>query len=203
MGKRDISVDNYISKSADFAKPILNHLRNLVHEACPENEEKIKWSFPCFDYKGMLCSMAAFKQHCAFNFWKSALMKNAQELKEKNEHSMGHLGKITSLKDLPNDEKIIALITEAMKINDDKIKLPPRKKTVLPKDPEIPKGLQEAFLLKKTATSAFNKLSPSQKREYIEWINEAKTDETKSKRIALTIEWVEEGKSRNWKYVKK
>ena len=203
MGKNDIRIDTYISKSPDFAGPVLNHLRNLVHAACPEIEETIKWGFPHFDYKGMLCSMAAFKQHCAFGFWKTALMKDAKEMIGKNEYAMGHLGKITSLKDLPPDKKIMGWVKEAMKLNDDNIKLPERKKTVDKKDIEIPSSLQKALKENKPAAIVFNSFSPSHKKEYVEWINEAKTNETRNKRIAQTIEWVLEGKSRNWKYMKK
>ena len=93
MGNKDNRVDAYISKSADFAKPILNHLRKLVHAACPQVEETIKWGMPYFDYKGMMCNMASFKNHCAFGFWKAALMKDFSEMKDNNESAMGHLGK--------------------------------------------------------------------------------------------------------------
>ena len=202
MGNKDKRIDAYISKSAEFAKPILNHLRKLVHAACPNVQETIKWSFPHFDYKGMMCSMAAFKNHCAFGFWKSSIMKDAKELRGKNEDAMGHLGKITSLKDLPPDKKITAWIKEAMKLNDDDIKLPERKKTDLKKDVQIPAELQKALDSNTNAATKFNGLSPSHKREYIEWINEAKTEATKAKRIDTTIEWVSEGKSRNWKYMR-
>ena len=202
MGNKDKRIDAYISKSAEFAKPILNHLRKLVHAACPNVQETIKWSFPHFDYKGMMCSMAAFKNHCAFGFWKSSIMKDAKELRGKNEDAMGHLGKITSLKDLPPDTKITAWIKEAMKLNDDDIKLPERKKTDLKKDVQIPAELQKALDSNTNAATKFNGLSPSHKREYIEWINEAKTEATKAKRIDTTIEWVSEGKSRNWKYMR-
>jgi uncharacterized protein YdeI (YjbR/CyaY-like superfamily) len=202
MGNKDKRIDAYISKSAEFAKPILNHLRKLVHAACPNVQETIKWSFPHFDYKGMMCSMAAFKNHCAFGFWKSSIMKDAKELRGKNEDAMGHLGKITSLKDLPPDKKITAWIKEAMKLNDDDVKLPERKKTDLKKDVEIPAELQKELESNTNAATKFNSLSPSHKREYIEWINEAKTEATKAKRIDTTIEWVSEGKSRNWKYMR-
>ena len=202
MLQKDKRIDAYILKSGDFAKPVLNHLRRLVHTACPNAEETIKWGFPHFDYKGMMCSMAAFKQHCAFGFWKTALMKDAKEMIGKNEYAMGHLGKIKSLADLPPDKKIIGWIKEAMKLNDDDVKLPERKKTASPKEIEIPDALQKALNKNKTAATAFNNFSPSHKREYIEWVNEAKTEETKNKRIAQTIEWVAEGKSRNWKYMR-
>ncbi|MDQ6902926.1 MAG: YdeI/OmpD-associated family protein [Bacteroidota bacterium] len=202
MGKIDTRIDAYISKSQHFAKPVLNHFRNLVHTACPNVEETIKWGFPHFDYKGMFCNMAAFKQHCAFGFWKTSLMKDAQEMMGKNEHSMGHLGKITSLKDLPSDKKILGWLREAMKLNDDNIKLPERKKTIDKKELEIPASLQKALKENKAAVT-FDAFSLAHKKEYIEWINEAKTEDTRNKRIAQTIEWVLEGKSRNWKYMKK
>ena len=203
MIQKDKRIDAYILKSADFAKPILNHLRSLVHTACPNVEETIKWGFPHFDYKGMMCSMAAFKQHCAFGFWKTALMKDAKEMISQNEYAMGHMGKIRSLKDLPPDKKITAWIKEAMKLNDDDVKLPERKKGCSTKEIEIPDALQKALDKNKTAATRFTSFSPSHKREYIEWINEAKTEETKNKRTATTIEWLKEGKSRNWKYERK
>lgn len=202
MIQKDKRVDEYILKSADFAKPILNHLRNLVHNACSNVEETIKWGFPHFDYKGMMCSMAAFKQHCAFGFWKSALMKDAKEMIGQNQYAMGHLGKIKALADLPSDKQITVWIKEAMKLNDNDIKLPERKKSST-KEIEISDALQKALNKNKIAATAFSNLSPSHKKEYAEWINEAKTEDTKNKRIAATIEWVTEGKSRNWKYMKK
>ena len=202
MGKKDTRVDAYISKSADFAKPVLNRLRNLVHKACPDVEETIKWGFPHFDYKGMMCNMAAFKNHCAFGFWKSKIMSDAQEMTGNNANAMGHLGKIKSLDDLPPDKKIIAWVKEAMKLNDDDVKLPERKRTQATAPVDIPDVLLKAFYKNKIAGTKFIALSNSHKKEYVEWINEAKTEETKNKRVAQTIEWVSEGKSRNWKYMK-
>ena len=203
MIKKDKRVDAYILKSENFAKPILNHLRNLVHTACPDVQETIKWGFPHFDYKGMMCSMASFKQHCAFSFWKSVLMKDATEMTGKNEHAMGHLGKIMSLEDLPPDKKMIAWIKEAVQLNDENVKLPERKKTPSTKKIDIPDALQKALNKNKAAATSFSNFSPSHQREYIEWVTEAKTEETKSKRIVVTIEWLTEGKPRNWKYMKK
>src|SRR5450755_547112 len=135
MGNKDKRVDAYILKSEEFAKPILIHLRDLVHEACPYIQETIKWSFPHFDYKGMMCSMASFKQHCAFGFWKTALMKDAKKLLNNRTDAMGSFGRITSLKDLPSDKTIISYIKEAMKLNDDDVKLekakPAKKKELI------------------------------------------------------------------------
>jgi hypothetical protein len=134
------SVDAYIAKSAGFAIPILNHLRELIHTACPGVEEKIKWSMPFFDYKGeMMCNMASFKQHCAFGFWKGSIMKDPI-LRETaaSETAMGHLGKITSLKDLPSDKKIISWVKEAMLLNDNGIKLPAKTKAAATTEIEMP-----------------------------------------------------------------
>lgn len=202
MGKHDTRSDAYISKSAEFAKPILRHLRKLVHEACPEVGENIKWGMPFFEYKGTLCNMASFKQHCAFGFWKSALMKNSKKMKDKNEAGMGHLGKITLLADLPPDLTIIALIKEACKLNETEIKLPAKKKAEK-KEIVMPESFQKALDKNKKASAAFSAFSPSHKYEYLEWVTDAKTAETKNKRIATTIEWLTEGKPRHWKYVKR
>lgn len=204
MPKKDPRLDLYISKSAGFAKPILMHLRELVHVACPDVEETIKWSFASFDYKGPMCSMAAFKQHCAFGFWKASLMKDKTLTKNADsESAMGHYGKITSLKDLPSDKKIIAHIKEAMKLNDKGIKLPPKKVTKEKKEPVIPDYFLKQLKKSKKALTTFQAFSPSHKREYVEWITEAKTEETRYRRIETAIEWMSEGKSRNWKYIKK
>ena len=194
----DKKVDNYIIQSADFAKPILSHLRKLIHNACPDVQEMIKWGFPHFDYKGMLCNMAGFKNHCAFGFWKAALMKDAVSFKINNATSMGHAGKIKNLSDLPPDNMIIVQIKEAMRLNEEEIKLPDRRLKNR-EEVMIPDLLKKEFAKNKKASDTFNSLSHPHKKEYTEWINEAKTEETKSKRIATTIEWLAAGKTRNWK----
>ena len=128
MGKRDKSIDTYILKSADFAVPILTHLHELVHLACPNVEEVMKWSFPNFEYKGLMCHMAGFKNHCSFGFWKGALMKDKSLVKNAaSESAMGHLGPIKSLKDLPSDKVMIQYIKEAAKLNDAGIKVEKKK----------------------------------------------------------------------------
>ena len=198
MPTTDPFVDAYIEKSQDFANPILNHLRALVHEACPDVVETKKWSFPHFDYKGMMCSMASFKEHCAFGFWKQSLLEDAAFPAEKT--AMGSFGRITSLKDLPNDKTMKKLIADAMKLNDDGVKVarPPvsKEKKVL----VVPDVLLEALAKHEAAAETFNGFPYSCKKEYVEWITEAKTEPTRNKRLATTIEWLAEGKSRNWKY---
>jgi uncharacterized protein YdeI (YjbR/CyaY-like superfamily) len=203
MAIKDKRIDAYIAKAADFAKPILNHLRALVHKACPESEETMKWSFPHFDYKGeMMCSMAAFKEHCAFSFWKASLMKDPKLMNNaKSETAMGHLGKISSLKDLPADKTMIAYIKEAAKLNDDKIKVvkaKPVEKTPL----VIPEDFKAALKKNKKAQTTFENFSSSNKKEYVQWITEAKSADTRNRRLTQAVAWMAEGKIKNWKYVK-
>lgn len=147
--------------------------------------------------------MAAFKQHCSFGFWKAALMKDKTLIANaKSESAMGHYGKITSIKDLPSDKKIIAHITDAMILNEKGIKLPPRKIITAKKEIVVPDYFLKQLKKNKKAFTTFENFSPSHKREYIEWVTEAKTDETKNRRMETAIEWMTEGKSRNWKYMK-
>ena len=200
MGKKDKRIGYYITNAPGYAKPILKHIREMVHKACPEVEETMKWSFPHFDYKGMMCSMAAFKQHCAFSFWKAALMAESGKLRANNQEAMGHLGLITSLADLPDDKKMIEWIKEAMKLNDTGVKLPPRKKVIVSEPIEIPLYFSVELKKNKKAQLSFENFSPSNKREYIQWIKEAKNEETRNKRMITALEWLSEGKSRNWKY---
>ena len=203
MPGKNPAFDAYIEKSADFAKPILNHLRSLVHKACPSADEKIKWGFPNFEYKNeMLCHFASFKKHCAFGFWKGSLMKD-QWLKENAEleNAMGHYGKITSLEDLPADKIIMAHIKEAMKLNDEGIKVP-RTKPGKASPIETPGYFLKEIRKNKNAWSNWEKFSNSHKKEYVEWIVDAKREETRDKRMQQAIEWIAEGKGRNWKYVK-
>lgn len=203
MGKKDKRIDDYIKKSADFAKPVLKHLRKLVHETCPDVEETIKWSFASFDYKGPFCSMASFKQHCVFGFWKTTLLKDPKGILEsKIGKAMGSLGRITGLYDLPPDKVIIDFIKQAKALNDNDIKLPQRQKKQI-KELPVPDYLKKALGKNKLAKSNFEKFPPGQKKEYIVWITEAKTEETRKKRLDTSIEWISQGKIRNWKYLKK
>lgn len=194
-------VDEYISKAQPFAQPILEHLRQLVHQTCPDVNETIKWGFPHFEYRNeMMCSMASFKQHAVFGFWKAAIM-NVPQLMEnaQSEISMGHLGKICSVKDLPSDKQLAAWIKKAMQLNEEGIKLPAKKKAPA-KAIAIPADFKKLLSAHPKAQKTFAAFSPSHRKEYLEWITEAKTATTRNKRMATTIEWLEEGKSRNWKY---
>ena len=195
-------IDKYIDGSAAFSKPILNHLRDLVHQVCPGAEEKLKWGFPHFDYKGVYVSMAAFKEHCAFNFWKVKLMPDPYQLfGERDERAMGNFGRIRSLQDLPSDEVLLAYLLEAKKLNDQGVKVTPKKPTEKEKtELVVPEDLEAALNKNLAALVFFDKFTYSQRKEYILWIEEAKTEETRKKRVETTVEWSAEGKSRNWKY---
>ncbi len=205
MANTDPRVDAYIAKSAEFARPILEHLRKLIHKACPGVVETIKWSMPFFEYKGeMLCNMSGFKQHCALGFWKASLLKDPEGvLHVKDKNSMGHMDRITSLKDLPADKILVALIKEAATLNEQGVKKPAPAKKSPKQELPVPAALAAALKKNKKAGEVFAAFPPSHRREYIEWIAEAKTDETRDKRVATTLEWLIEGKSRNWKYQKK
>jgi len=196
MGKRDPRVDAYIEKSADFAKPILTHLRETVHAAVPDVEEAMKWSFPHFTYKGMLCSMASFKQHCAFGFWKGSLVLDGNQKRD----AMGHLGRIESRRDLPSKTELTTYIKKAAALNDEGIKVARKPVRAAQKPLRVPTDLANALKKNRQAKSAFDAFPPSHKREYIEWITEAKRDDTRTRRVTAAIAQMTEGKSRNWKY---
>lgn len=201
MGKKDPRIDKYISTSADFARPILTHLRKLVHHACPEVEEDLKWGMPHFMYKGMLCSMAAFKNHCAFGFWKEALIFDKHG--EKNSAGAGQFGRITAASDLPSDKILLGYVRKAAKLNEAGIKSPVKSRKTEKKELEIPEDLAQALRKNRKAAKVFEEFSFSNKREYVEWLIEAKSEETRLRRLGTAIEWMSEGKVRNWKYIKK
>ena len=197
MGKKDPRVDAYIEKSADFAQPILKHLRKVVHAGCPGVEETIKWSVPHFDYNGdMMCSMAAFKAHCAFGFRNPNLVLGEKA----SEGAMGHLGRITSLKDLPPEKTLVSSVKKAAKLNDEGVK---EKWDRRPRGAfDIPDDLTKALKKNKKAQTTFEAFPPSHKREYVEWIVEAKGEDTRKRRLETAVEWIAEGKPRNWKYTR-
>ncbi len=203
MSEKDSRVDVYIEKAAPFAKPVLIKLRKLIFQACPEAVETIKWSFPNYEaYGSVFCSMAAFKEHCAFGFWKASLLKDPEGiLQVKDRNAMGHLDRIGSVKDLPADRILIAYVKEAALLNKNNVKVV-RPKSAPKKELPMPKPLAAALKKNKKAAVTFESFSPSARRDYMEWITEAKTEETLNKRLATTIEWLEEGKSRHWKYKK-
>jgi uncharacterized protein YdeI (YjbR/CyaY-like superfamily) len=198
MPKLDPRVDAYIAKSAPFAKPILTHIRTVVHSAWPDVEETMKWSFPHFDYKGTVCSMAAFKAHCTFGFWKAQLLTDGGDA-GKSREAMGQYGRITSLDDLPDDRTLASLVKKAAALNEAGVTIPRVRKAPKP-EVKPPAYLIAALKKNRKALATFEAFPPSHRREYVEWITEAKTDETRQRRVATAVEWMAEGKGRNWKY---
>jgi uncharacterized protein YdeI (YjbR/CyaY-like superfamily) len=201
MGKKDPRIDAYIAKSADFAKPVLNHIRKLVHAGCSDVEETMKWSFPHFMHHGILCNMAAFTNHCTFGFWKGALIfgKGKGPGNKQNE-AMGQFGRITAISDLPKAKALIGYIKEAARLNVIGARLPARRKPKTKKELIVPAELMSALKENAKANSAFQDFSYSHKKEYVEWITEAKAERTRKRRLATAIEWMAEGKPRHWKY---
>lgn len=193
----------YSEQLPDFARPVLAHFRALVAEECPRAEEKIKWGHLSFEYKGMMCGFAAFKNYCAIVFWKGVLIAGSENIMQQTGRSdMSKLDKITSVADLPSDRILRSYLREALRLNEENIKLPaapkaPRKEAIAPAD------LLKTLKKNKAAAAVFESFSPSNKRDYIEWIEDAKTQATREKRLATALEWMAEGKVRNWKYIKK
>ena len=197
MAKKDPRIDQYIAKAPDYAKPILTEIRERVHAACPEVEETMKWRQPTFDYKGIMCGMAAFKQHCVFGFWKAPLVLGAGA---EGANAMGYRDKITSVADLPSKPMFKANIKKAMKLNEAGITV--EKTPKAPKAPVVvPPDLAAAVKTNRQAQATFDGFSPSHRREYVEWVTEAKTEATRARRLAQAVEWLAQGKPRNWKYM--
>lgn len=201
MGTRDPRFDAYIEKAAPFARPILSHLREVVHAACPEVVEEMKWSSPHFTYRSKpLAHMAAFKQHCGFGFWKGSLVVDAEETQR---DAAGQFGRITSLDDLPPDDALAAYVRQAMALTDSGAKAPPRPNKHPKPELATPDDLTAALARNPAAQATFDDFPPSQRREYVAWITDAKSEATRAKRLEQAVEWMSEGKIRHWKYAKK
>lgn len=200
MGKKDPRVTAYIARSAPFARPVLKHLRAIVHEACPEAEETLKWGSPTFLYRGMLCGFASFKQHCTFGFWKSSLIVGKSS---KSAEAMGQFGRLTSISDLPSKRVITSYVKKAMALNEAGVSIregePKRRRRPI----AVPADLKAALARNRAANATFEGFPASQRYEYLEWITEAKQAETRARRIQTAIEWLAGGKRRNWKYERK
>lgn len=199
--KTDPRIDAYITKSAAFAQPILRRLRELVHQACPKAEEAMKWGHPGFTCDGKILTIfAAFKGHCGLVFWHHEMKK---ELAAKGlivREAMGHMGRIEKMSDLPTDATLVRLFRRAAELNaSGKPARPPAAKKPRPELP-VPPDLAAALKQSPKAAAAFRNFAPSHRREYIEWITEAKRAETRATRLATTLEWLTAGKRRNWKY---
>lgn len=197
MPTRDARIDAYIARAGAFARPILERLRADVHAACPAVEETMKWSRPHFMYRGMLCGMSAFKAHVAFGFWKGSLLLKGGSRKD---GAMGQFGRLTSVGDLPTRAAIRALVRAAMALNESGVKSPRRVPRAPRPPPRVPADLRKALAGDARARRGYQGLSPSGQREYVQWLEEAKRAETRAKRLATTLQWLAQGKGRNWQY---
>ena len=198
----DKRVDDYIARAPEFARPILAHLRELVHQGCPEAEEAIKWSMPAFLYRNkILFSMAGFKAHCRFIFWVPEIAKLAGKQGAEKDDDGAIIGKVSELSDLPPDKELLRYIREARRLADEGKTKPMRKTTEPRAELAVPIEFQAALKKNKGAAKAFEAFSPSHRREYVEWISDAKRPETRDKRIQTALAWLAEGKPRNWKYM--
>jgi uncharacterized protein YdeI (YjbR/CyaY-like superfamily) len=196
---RDPRFDAYIENAAPFARPILTRLRETVHAVCPDVEETFKWRHPTFAYKGLLCSFAAFKQHCTFGFWRHQLL--VEGLPKAARAAVPHFDRLTSVDDLPPQKALERLIKDAVSLNERGIKPPSRPAPPKGRTVRTPPALAAALRKDAKAQAAYAKFSYSHKKEYVEWITEAKTDATRDRRIATAVEWIAGGKPRNWKYM--
>jgi uncharacterized protein YdeI (YjbR/CyaY-like superfamily) len=195
MAKKDPRVDAYVARAQPFARPILKHLRKLVRIGCPDVEETIKWQSPFFERNGIICFMAAFTEHCAFGFWNGAKLFG-----KKNKGAMGHFGRITSMADLPDDKGLIGFVRKAAELNERGVKKSrpqPRGKQRL----TVPNDLKAALQKNAKARKTFENFSYSHKKEYVDWITDAKRDETRQRRLKTAIKWIAQGKPQNWKYL--
>jgi uncharacterized protein YdeI (YjbR/CyaY-like superfamily) len=194
MAKKDTRTDAYIQNAQPFARPILTHLRKLVHRACPGVEETVKWRMPFFERKGIICFMAAFKEHATFGFWKGSLLFGKE-----NEGAMGHFGRLRSIKDLPSEKEIVGYIEKAAELNERGVqkKRPARGKQKL----TVPSDLKAALAKNSKARKTFENFSYSHRKEYVQWITDAKREETRTKRLKTAIQWLAQGKPQNWKYM--
>lgn len=201
MGKKDPRIDAYIANAAPFAQPILRHIRKVVHAGCPEAEEMMKWSMPHFDYKGVLCGMAAHKQHCSLGFWKRSLVLGDAAADEK---AMGQFGRITAISDLPAEQVLISYVRKAAELNDAGVRSPARVKPKQAAAPlDVPDYFSAALRKNKQAMAIFEGFSRGKRKDYVEWVTSAKREETRAERLTTAVEWIAEGKSRNWKYERK
>lgn len=194
MTKRDPRIDRYIENAQPFARPILKHLRQLVHRACPDVEETLKWRMPFFQRNGIICFMAAFKQHVTFGFWQGKLLFGKED-----KGAMGHFGRITSIKDLPGDKKLMGYVNKAADLNERGIR-----KTRTPRGKQkitVPTDLKVAMAKNAKARKTFEDFSYSHKKEYVDWITGAKRDETRKRRLKTAIDWLSRGKPQNWRYM--
>jgi hypothetical protein len=195
MGRKDPRVDAYIARSRDFAKPILRHLRSVVRATDPQIEETLKWGSPAFMHKGIVCGMAAFKAHCVFGIWKGALLEETiAGLPKGAGKAMGHFGRITSLSELPDKDSLMRLVRAAVELNERGVKHPARSKPRRIRRLKVPAYFMAALRKDRKALATFEGFTYTNRKNYVEWVTEAKTEETRRRRLDTSVAWMAEGK---------
>jgi hypothetical protein len=199
MATKDPRVDSYIEESAEFARPILKHLRKVIHQGCPAAAETIRWGCPFFEYHGLLCGFASFKAHCSLFFWRDIDVSRWLAKTNVAGAGMGQFGKMTSMADVPKDSVLLACVRAAVEQRD-----APASQTKRARQPAkelpVPPDLKKALAANAKAAATFRNFAPSHRRAYLDWISEAKQPATRERRLHTTIEWLTEGKPQNWKY---
>ena len=200
MGERSAEVEAYVAGAPEFARPILERIRDAFHAGCPDLVERMKWGIPAFEYKGMLGGMAFFKKHVAFGFWKGRVMADPAHLFDGGPRASTMNVKVASLADLPPKKVLVAYVREAKRLNDEGVKDPVRARPRGSIEVKVPDDLASALARNSRARKTFEAFTAGQRRDYVEWLEEARRPETRAKRLETTIEWLGEGKTRNWKY---
>lgn len=189
----DPRIDAFIAKAQPFAQPILSHLRDAIHRACPHMAETIKWGRPAFENEGRIVAvLGAFKAHASLTLWKMG------EAIGRGEEGAGRFGQLTSLADLPDDAELIRIIQATASARAESA--PPKPKKAPRAELPVPEELAGALAQAAVAKATFDAFSPTNRRDYCEWIAEAKKPETRAARVAQAVEWLAEGKTRHWKY---
>lgn len=197
---KNSDIDNYIAGKAPFAQEILTHLRQIIHNAAPDITETIKWRQPCFEHNGLVCSVAAFKKHVTFSFFKGKLLNDSNNIFPTSDNNELTSLKFSVLADIPQDDILTAFIQQAIALNADSNC---KRKSTQRKDKDtlvMPNDLAAALASTPAAQSTFNNFSYSKQKDYIEWLTSAKRETTRVTRLATTVQWLSEGKARNWKY---
>ncbi len=200
MATKDPRVDIYIAEAGEFARPILQHLRKVIHQGCPAAVETIKWGCPFFDYQGLLCGFAAFKAHCSMFFWRDIDVSRWLPKTNTAGAGMGQFGKLTSMADLPKDSVLLACVRAAVEQRDSPASKPKRARKP-GKELPVPADLKKALAANAKAATTFKIFAPSHRRAYLDWIADAKQPATRARRLQTTIEWLSAGKPQNWKYL--
>lgn len=200
MGERTPEIDGYIAAAPEYARPILAKIREAFHAGCPEIEERLKWGVPSFEYKGLLGGMAAFKKHVTFGFWKSRLMEDFRRVSSREPRASMFGARVESLADLPAKKVLVTYVKEAKRLNDEGVKEPKLARSKGTIRVVVPADLKQALAANKKAQATFTGFPPSARRDYVEWLTEAKRDDTRAKRMRTAVEWLAQGKRRNWKY---